>query len=64
MKQALSGRLVALTLLALVLFSPPLLLLFDRPTEGGISTLPLVIYLVWAGLIMLAALILERPDAD
>lgn len=64
MKQALSGRLVALTLLALVLFSPPLLLLFDRPTEGGISILPLVIYLVWAGLILMAALILERPDAD
>ncbi|MBA4501744.1 hypothetical protein H1S06_05135 [Marinobacterium sp. 3-1745] len=64
MKQALSGRLIALTVLALVLFSPPLLLLFDRPAAWNFSTLPVVIYLVWAALIMLAALILERSDAD
>ncbi|MBR9830149.1 MAG: hypothetical protein GYB41_16180 [Oceanospirillales bacterium] len=64
MKQALTSRLVALSILALVLFTPPLLLLFDRPTAWGFSTLPLVIYLLWAVLILLAALILERPDAD
>ncbi|PSL16847.1 hypothetical protein CLV44_101247 [Marinobacterium halophilum] len=64
MKQALTSRLVAVSILALVLFTPPLLLLFDRPTAWGFSTLPLVIYLLWALLILLAALILERPDAD
>ena len=64
MKRALTGRLVALTLLALALFSPPLLLLFDQPADFGFSTLPVVIYLLWAGLILLAALILEHSDAD
>ncbi len=64
MKRALTGRLVALTLLALALFSPPLLLLFDQPAAFGFSTLPVVIYLLWAGLILLAALILEHSDAD
>lgn len=64
MKPRLTSRLVALSLLALVLFSPPLLLLFDQPTAWGLSTLPLVIYLAWAGLILLAALLLERADAD
>ncbi|GAA0786785.1 hypothetical protein [Marinobacterium sediminicola] len=64
MKPIMTGRLVALSLLALALFSPPLLLLFDRPTGWGFSSLPVVIYLIWAGLILLAGLVLERPDAD
>lgn len=64
MKPVMTSRLVALSLLALALFSPPLLLLFDRPAAWGFSTLPAVIYMIWAGVILLAALILERPDAD
>ncbi len=64
MRSKLQSRLVALTLLGLALFSPPLLLLFDRPGAWSISTLPVIIYLVWALLILLAAVTLERPDAD
>lgn len=64
MKAPLQSRLVALTLLALALFSPPLLLLFDRPAGWGFSSLPLIIYLIWALLIVLAALTLEGKDAD
>lgn len=64
MKSPLQSRLVALTLLGLALFSPPLLLLFDRPGAWGFSTLPVIIYLVWALLILLAAMTLERTDAD
>lgn len=64
MKAPRQGRLVALTLFALVLFSPPLLLLFDRPTDSGFSSLALVLYGCWAGLILLAAIVLEGKDAD
>ncbi|MBV0933677.1 hypothetical protein [Marinobacterium weihaiense] len=64
MKATRSSRLVALSLLALLLFTPPLLLLFDHPTDWGISALPLTVYLIWGGLILLAALILETGDAD
>lgn len=64
MKAPLQSRLVALSLLALALFSPPLLLLFDRPAAWGFSNLPVIIYLIWALVILLAALTLERPDAD
>jgi hypothetical protein len=39
-------------------------LLFDREGSWGFSTLPLIIYLIWAVLILLAALILERPHEE
>lgn len=64
MRKAEQSRLLALTLLALLLFSPPLLLLFDREGAWGFSTLPLIIYLCWAILILLTALILERPHEE
>ncbi len=64
MKRNEQNRLLALTLLALLLFSPPLLLLFDSEGSWGFSTLPLIIYLIWAVLILLAALILERPHEE
>lgn len=64
MKKSEQSRLLALTCLALLLFSPPLLLLFDREGSWGFSTLPLIIYLCWAVLILLAALVLERPHEE
>lgn len=54
------ARLIGLTLLALLLFMPPLLLLSDRPGTLGFSWLPLYIFIVWLSIIGLAAWILER----
>lgn len=64
MKSLLQSRLLALTLLGLLLFSPPLLLLFDHPGPWGLSLLPLFIFLFWGLLILLAALILECSDEE
>ncbi|SHF15718.1 hypothetical protein SAMN02745148_01950 [Modicisalibacter ilicicola DSM 19980] len=58
------ARLLALAGLALLLFSPPLLLLFDRPAVYGLSWLPLYLFLAWAGVIGVAAWLLERPDSE
>lgn len=55
-----ASRLIGLTLLALLLFTPPLLLLFDRPASSGLSILPLYLFLAWIGIIACAAWILER----
>lgn len=55
-------RLVALIVTAVVLFSPPLLLIVDRlPSVTGVW---LVVYLfaAWAGVIGLAAWLLERRN--
>ncbi|MFC6671354.1 hypothetical protein [Marinobacterium aestuariivivens] len=60
----LPGRLVALTLLAALLFAPPLIGLFDRPGEEGLSRLPLYLFGAWALVILAAALLLERRDED
>jgi hypothetical protein len=54
------ARLIGLTLLALLLFLPPLLLLFDRPGSAGLSILPIYIFIAWLAVIGLAAWILER----
>lgn len=64
MKSPLQSRLTALTLLGLLLFSPPLLLLFDQPGRWGFSLLSLWIFLLWGLLIVLAALILEGGDEE
>jgi len=64
MKSSLQSRLTALTLLGLLLFSPPLLLLFDQPGRWGFSLLALWIFLLWGLLIVLAALILEGGDEE
>lgn len=64
MRSRMQSRLFALTLLALALFSPPLLLLFDQPGPWGFSVLAPVIFAIWGVLILLAALILERGDEE
>ncbi|GAA0569963.1 hypothetical protein ACFQH5_09515 [Halomonas salifodinae] len=53
-------RLLALLLLALALFSPPLVIIADRPLAGGLSALPLYLLLAWGLVIGLAAWLLER----
>ncbi|MBE0506087.1 MAG: hypothetical protein IBX50_05115 [Marinospirillum sp.] len=58
------ARLIGLTLLALLLFLPPLLLLFDRPGTLGFSILPLYIFIAWLVVIGLAAWILERDHEN
>jgi hypothetical protein len=58
-------RLVALFLLGLLLFLPPLLLVFNRPDRViGIPALYLYIFVVWAGLIALSALISARIGGE
>lgn len=53
------SRLVGLTLLACLFFLPPLLFIFDRPSQAGISWLPVYIFVIWLIIIGLAAWILE-----
>lgn len=59
----LGERLTALVLLATLLFTPPLVLVFDRPA-GGPSWLPLYLFVVWGGVIGLAAWLLEHRSGD
>ena len=60
-----SERLVALFLLAVLLFSPPLLLIFDTPsTLAGVPILYLYLFAAWAVLIVLLALISELSQQD
>ncbi len=56
------ARLLALAGLALLLFSPPLILLFDQPSTNGLSWLPLYLFVAWGAVIGMAAWWLERPD--
>ncbi|WP_324615486.1 hypothetical protein [Halomonas salipaludis] len=56
----LGERLVALIGVALVLFSPPLILVADRPATNGLSWLPLYLFIAWALVITLAAWLLEH----
>lgn len=58
-RPASHARLIGLTLLACMLFLPPLLLLFDRPSASGISWLPIYVFVVWLAVIGLAAWLLE-----
>jgi len=60
----LPGRLMALTLLATLLFMPPLISLFDRPGESGMSLLPLYLFCAWGLVVLLAALLLEGNDEE
>ena len=60
-RDRINERLVALFLLGLLLFLPPLLLVFNRPDRViGIPALYLYIFVAWAGLIALSALISAR----
>ena len=56
-------RLAALCLLGLVLFSYPVLAVFNvHGTLAGIPVLYAYFFLAWAALIALMALVIERPD--
>jgi hypothetical protein len=56
-------RLAALCLLGLVLFSYPVLAVFNVPaTVAGIPVLYAYFFLAWGALIALIALVIERPD--
>ena len=56
-------RLAALCLLGLLLFSYPVLAVFNVPaTVGGIPVLYAYFFLAWGALIALIALVIERPD--
>lgn len=56
-------RLAALCLLGLLLFSYPVLAVFNVPaTLAGIPVLYAYFFLAWAALIALIALVIERPD--
>jgi uncharacterized RDD family membrane protein YckC len=58
------ARLIALICLSVLLFSPPLVLIFDRPAEQGLSWLPLYIFIVWLSIIGLAAWLMEHRQED
>ena len=56
-------RLVALCLLGLVLFSYPVLAVFNvQATVAGIPVLYAYFFVAWGALIALIALVIERPD--
>jgi hypothetical protein len=56
-------RLAALCLLGLVLFSYPVLAIFNVPTMlAGIPVLYLYFFVAWGALIGLVALVIERGD--
>jgi len=56
-------RLVALCLLGLVLFSYPVLAVFNiHATVAGIPLLYVYFFVAWGALIVLMALVIERPD--
>ena len=58
-----SQRLAALCLLGFLLFSYPLLAVFNvRATVFGIPVLYAYFFVTWAALIALMALVVERPD--
>jgi hypothetical protein len=57
--------LVALFLLGVLLFTPPLLALFNTATRVlGLPALYLYLFAAWAAVIVLAALTVERVTAD
>lgn len=60
----LKERLIALIVLATLLFSPPLLLVADRPADAGLSWLPLYLFLAWGAVIALAAWLMERRHEE
>ena len=55
---------MALFLLGALLLTPPLLIVFNQPTRVfGVPALYLYLFVVWAVLIALVALAVERRDA-
>ena len=62
-EQAKSQRFVALCMLGMVLFNFPILALFNVPgTLFGVPVLYAYIFIAWATLIALMALVIERAD--
>lgn len=58
------GPLLALCAAALVLFNFPMLTVFDRDaTVFGLPLLPVALFAIWGGLILLLAWISERRPA-
>lgn len=58
------ARLIALVILATLLFSPPLVVIFDRPPSAGLSWLPLYLFVVWTVVIGLAAWLVEHRHKE
>jgi len=57
--------LIGLFVLGAVVFAPPLLLIFNKATRFfGIPALYFYLFAVWAALITLVALAVERPHDD
>lgn len=58
-------RLVALFLLGVIAFSPPLLTVFNVPTRvAGVPGLYLYLFAAWLVIIVLAAVAVERGHSD
>lgn len=58
-KSNLTAKFVALSLLFLILFLPPALLLFNVNSSLGFSYLPLYIFISWLLVIVLLAWLVE-----
>ncbi|MCE8014891.1 hypothetical protein HOP62_02230 [Halomonas sp. MCCC 1A17488] len=58
------ARLAGLIGLAALLFSPPLVLIFDRPPAAGLSWLPLYLFVAWLLVIALAAWLMEHRQEE
>ncbi|WP_151703494.1 hypothetical protein [Nitrincola alkalilacustris] len=63
-KRTLLSRLIPLTLLGVLFFTPPILLIFDTPASNGLSWLPLYLFAAWLILILLTALVVERSHEE
>jgi hypothetical protein len=58
-------RLIALFLLGVLLFTPPLLGIFNNPSRTfGIPDLYFYLFMAWTLLILLVAVVIESSDAD
>lgn len=53
-------RLIALFALAILLFSPPLIIMVDRLTCLSMSWLPLYLFIAWGAVIGLTAWLMEQ----
>jgi len=60
-----SERIVGLLILGILMFSPPFILIFDKPVlVAGIPLLFLYLFLAWAALIALMMLVVERTQVN
>jgi len=58
-------RLVAVFLFAVLVLNPPFLLIFDIPAQvAGIPVLYLYLFSIWAVLIVILALVVERSKLE